>query len=176
MSELATLARPYAEAVFKRAKETGTAAQWSDSLAFIATVMRDDVIAETAENPKIGRDRFLNLVLDICQEQLDQEGQNFLKLLVHNNRIKLAPAIAQIYDQLKADDEGYIDVEIVSAFFIADEQLNHLTATLERNLKKQVRMTIYIDRALIGGLVVRAGDKVIDGSIKGQLQQLAKRL
>ena len=176
MSELATLARPYAEAVFKRAKETETSEKWSDNLAFIATVLENELISEAADNPKFGKDNFLKLMLDICQGQIDQEGENFIKLLVENNRLKLAKYIADIYEQFRAEDEGYSDVRVSSAYSLTSDEQKKLTSTLKKVLNKEIHLTVVEDRSLIGGILIRAGDRVIDGSIKGQLQQLAKRL
>ncbi|MDP3876635.1 MAG: F0F1 ATP synthase subunit delta [Methylobacter sp.] len=176
MSELATLARPYAAAVFKRAQEAGTTEKWSNSLAFISAVLNDKEISVVVDNPKVNKERLSALMLDICQEQVDEEGANFLKLLVQNNRLTLAPTIAELFEALKAESEGYVDVEVTTAYAFSKEGQQSFTATLEKSLSKKVHMNVTVDKSLIGGVLVRAGDRVIDGSIKGQLQQLAKRL
>lgn len=176
MSELATLARPYAAAVFKRAKETGTTAKWSQSLAFMSAVLSDEEISVVADNPKVSKERLSALMLDICQGQVDEENANFLKLLVQNNRLTLLPYITEIFETYKADDEGYIDVEVTTAYAFSKEEKQTFASKLEKTLSKKVHMNVTVDKSLIGGVLVRAGDRVIDGSIKGQLQQLAKRL
>ncbi|MFZ2405418.1 MAG: F0F1 ATP synthase subunit delta [Methylobacter sp.] len=176
MSELATLARPYAAAVFKRSKETGTTEQWSKSLAFMSAVLKDKEISVVVDNPKVSKERLSTLMLDICQEQVDEEGANFLKLLVQNNRLTLAPTISELFEAYKAESEGYVDVEVATAYAFSKEEKQRFTSTLEKTLSKKVHMNVTVDKSLIGGVVVRAGDRVIDGSIKGQLQQLAKRL
>ncbi|EGW23303.1 F0F1 ATP synthase subunit delta [Methylobacter tundripaludum] len=176
MSELATLARPYAAAVFKRSKETGTTEQWSKSLAFISAVLNDKEISVVVDNPKVSSERLSALMLDICQGQVDEEGANFLKLLVQNNRLTLAPTIAELFEAYKAESEGYVDVEVATAYAFTKEEKQRFTSTLEKTLSKKVHMNVTVDKSLIGGVLVRAGDRVIDGSIKGQLQQLAKRL
>lgn len=176
MSELATLARPYAEAVFKRAKETDSAAKWSDTLAFISTVGNDEIISVAADNPKVKKENFLNLMLDICSGQVDQEGENFLKLLVQNNRLKLARHIAAIYEQYRAEDEGYVDVEVSTAYSLSKDEEKNLASKLENTLHKKVHLNVTEDRSLIGGILIRAGDRVIDGSIKGQLQHMQRAL
>lgn len=176
MSELATLARPYAAAVFKRSNETGTTEKWSKSLAFMSTVLNDKEISAIVANPKVTKERLSALMLDICQGQVDEEGANFLKLLVQNNRLTLAPTIAVLFEALKAESEGYVDVEVATAFAFSKEEKQSFTSTLEKTLSKKVHMNVTVDKSLIGGVLVRAGDRVIDGSIKGQLQQLAKRL
>jgi len=176
MSELATLARPYAAAAFKRSKETGTTEQWSKSLAFMSAVLTNKEISIVVDNPKVSSERLSALMLDICQGQVDEEGANFLKLLVQNNRLTLAPAIAELFEAYKAESEGYVDVEVATAYAFSKEEKQRFTSTLEKTLSKKVHMNVTVDKSLIGGVLVRAGDRVIDGSIKGQLQQLAKRL
>ena len=176
MSGSATLARPYAEAVFKRAKETGSTEQWSEMLAFLAAVMADVRLSQAAVNPKVDRQALTELLLDICKGHITEEGENLLKLLVENNRLNLAATIKELFEQYRAEDEGYIDVEVKTAFPIDDREQQQLTSVLDKTLHKQVRLRTEEDDTLIGGVLIRAGDKVIDGSIRGQLQQLAKRL
>ncbi|MFU8788907.1 MAG: F0F1 ATP synthase subunit delta [Methylobacter sp.] len=176
MSELATLARPYAVAVFKRSQETGTTGKWSEGLAFISTVLNDKEFSVVVDNPKVSKEKLSALMLDICQGQVDEEGKNFLKLLVQNNRLTLAPTIAKLFEVYKAESEGYVDVEVATAYAFSKEEKQRFTSTLEKTLSKKVHMNVTVDKSLIGGVLVRAGDRVIDGSIKGQLQQLAKRL
>ncbi|NOT84609.1 MAG: F0F1 ATP synthase subunit delta [Methylococcaceae bacterium] len=176
MSELATLARPYATAAFKRSKETDTVLKWSGSLAFLSAVMKDKAISTIVNNPKVTKERLSALLLDIGQGQVDLEGENFLKLLVQNNRLDLLPQIAAQFEQFKADHEGYVDAEVTSAFAMSQEEQKKLAASLEKTLSKKVRIQVTVDQSLIGGVLVRAGDRVIDGSIKGQLQHMQKSL
>lgn len=176
MTELSTLARPYAEAAFKRSKETGSAQQWSDSLNFLVAVAENEQLVEIIGNPRVTKDRLTQLVTDICAEQVDDEVINFVKVLVDNGRLKLIAQIAELFEQYKADDEGYVNVELFSAYALSKAEEKKYVTALEEQLAKQVKATVKIDKTLIGGVLARAGDKVIDGSISGQLQQLAKRL
>ena len=176
MSELATLARPYATAVFKRSFETGTTEKWSKSLAFISVVLNDKEISAIVANPKVTKERLSVLMLDICQGEVDEEGANFLKLLIQNNRLTLAPTIAVLFEALKAESEGYVGVEVSTAYAFSKEEKQSFTVALEKTLSKKVHINVTVDKSLIGGVLVHAGDRVIDGSIRGQLQQLAKRL
>ncbi|MEI7840448.1 MAG: F0F1 ATP synthase subunit delta [Methylococcaceae bacterium] len=176
MSELATLARPYAVAVFKRAKETDSTKTWSKNLAFLAAVLTDKSISGVINDPKIGKSALSTLLLDICEGQLDQEGGNFLKLLIENNRLGLITAITEIFETYKAEDEGSIDVDVSTAFAFTKESKQSFNTTLEKTFGKKINMKIAVDSSLIGGVLVRAGDQVIDGSVRGQLQQLAQRL
>ena len=176
MSELSTLARPYAEAAFKRAKEVGAAGVWSDSLGFLSAVMQDKELIAVLDNPRVSQEQATQLMLDICQEHIHDEAVNFLKLLIENDRLKLVPQIAELYEQYKADDEGYVNVDLYSAYALTKAEEKQYVAMLEKQLNKKVHASVSVDKSLIGGILARAGDKVIDGSISGQLHQLAKRL
>ena len=176
MSELATLARPYAAAVFKRAKETQSTATWSKSLAFMSAVLKNDDISVVVDNPKVNKERLSALMLDICQGHVNDENENFLKLLVHNNRLSLVPAIARLFEAYKAEDEGYVEVDVLTAYALSKDAKQTFTATLEKTLGKKIHMNVTVDKSLIGGVLVRAGDRVIDGSIRGRLQHMQKAL
>ncbi|MEY3759933.1 MAG: hypothetical protein RIR39_1424 [Pseudomonadota bacterium] len=176
MSEQATLARPYAAAVFKRAKETDTTVTWSQNLAFMSAVLKNEDISVVIDNPKVNKERLSALMLDICQEHINEENENFLKLLVHNNRLMLLPVIAKLFEAYKAEDEGYVEVEVFTAYALSKEAKQKFTTTLEKTLGKKILMNVAVDKSLIGGVLVRAGDRVIDGSIKGRLQHMQKAL
>ena len=176
MSEQATLARPYAAAVFKRAKETDATATWSQSLAFMSAVLKNEDISVVIDNPNVNKERLSALMLDICQEHINEENGNFLKLLVHNNRLMLLPVIAKLFEAYKAEDEGYVEVEVFTAYALSKEAKQKFTTTLEKTLGKKILMNVAVDKSLIGGVLVRAGDRVIDGSIKGRLQHMQKAL
>jgi len=176
MTEPATLARPYAAAVFKRAKETQATANWSQSLAFLSSVMKNENISVVVDNPKLNKPRLSELMLDICQEHINEESKNFLKLLVHNNRLVLLPYIAKLFEAYKAEDEGYVEVEVFTAYGLSKEEKQNLSTRLGKTLGKKVHMNVIVDKSLLGGVLVRAGDKVIDGSIRGRLQHMQKAL
>ena len=176
MSELSTLARPYAEAVFKRAKETESSQEWSDTLAFLSAIMQDESLAAIVNNPRVGQDELTQLLLDICQDQITGEANNFLKLLIENGRLALAPQIAELFENYKAEDEGYVDVDVITAFALTKAEEKSFATSLKKKLNKIVNISASVDKSLIGGFLVKAGDTVIDGSISGQLQQLAKRI
>jgi F-type H+-transporting ATPase subunit delta len=176
MAELATLARPYAEAAFKRAKETSTVAEWSAQLQFLAVVAKDPDIIAIAANPKISKEKITELLLDISADQVRGEAINLIKLLIVNGKLTLLPKIAELYEEHKAEDEGYVNVELYSAFVLTKAEQNKYSVMLEKQLHKKVNVEVLLDKSLIGGILAKAGDKVIDGSIRGQIQQLAKRL
>ncbi len=177
MSELATLARPYATAVFKRAKETGTTSQWSDTLGFLAAVLSDSQIEQAAENPVSSKEKFTSALLDLCSGKIiDGEGENFVRLLIANKRLGLTKLISEQFEQLRADEEGYIVADVHTAYPLDDAEINQLTTLLQQTLGKQPRLHVQVDETLIGGVLIKAGDRVIDASVRGQIQRLAKRL
>lgn len=176
MSELATLARPYAAAVFKRAEESGTTEKWSQSLAFMSAVLNDENISSVIDNPNVSKQRLSALILEICEGQVDGEGSNLLKLLVHNGRLTLVSTIAKLFEVYKSEAEGYVDVEVFTAYEFSKEDQYHFTEALEKSLGKKAHTNVIVDKSLIGGVLVRAGDRVIDGSIRGQLQHMQKTL
>ncbi len=176
MTELATLARPYAEAVFKRAQETGSSKEWSENLGFLSTAMSDQQLAAAADNPRIEQDRFTGLLLDICKGHISAEGENFVRLLIENSRLNLVSSIQEIFEEYRAEDEGYIDAEVKTAFPLSKADENDLIKTLNKVLNRDVRLRVEEDKSLIGGVLVRAGNTVIDGSVRGQLQKLSRKL
>jgi len=176
MSEFLTLARPYAMAVFKRAKETSGTDKWSQFMAIMAAVFIDTNMSAIVDNPKVTNQVLVDLLLDIGQGQIDREGENFIKLLVENGRLRLLPHIHKLFEEYRAQDEGYIDANVSVAYDFDDETWLHFVQSLERKLGKSVRIQVTVDKSLIGGVLVKAGDKVFDGSVKGRLQHMHKTL
>jgi F-type H+-transporting ATPase subunit delta len=176
MGELTTLARPYAVAVYKRAKETKTADKWSDELAFLAAVMDDAQMSQATANPRADRDRFAAAFLDLCQGNLDVEAENFVRLLIQNHRLNLVKYIAELFQQYKAEDEGYVEVDVRTAYPLEEAEETRLTSVLGNILNKKAHLRVTVDRSLIGGIYLRAGDRVIDYSVRGQIERMAQRL
>ena len=176
MSELTTLARPYAEAVFKLAVEKGTLQKWSTMLEFLAVAMSDRELSWMAQNPNVPKEEFIRVLLDVGKGYIDREGENFIRLLVHNGRINLVPQIKDLFESYRAEKEGYVDVEVTTAYPLSEQDREKLISSLEASLGKKIRLQEELDRGLIGGVIIRAGDKVIDGSLQGRLERMAKRL
>ena len=190
MAEKQTLARPYAEAVFELAKESNALKPWSGMLAFIAAVAADENMQRLATDPRVDRGRFRDLFLDVCEEcardgalteprmhkNLDDAGANFVRLLVENRRLNLLPEIAAQYETLKAEAEARIEATVVSAFALEPGQMKSLGEALKRRLGREVNITAQVDKTLLGGIVIRAGDLVIDGSVRGRLADLATHM
>ncbi|MCU7960447.1 MAG: F0F1 ATP synthase subunit delta [gamma proteobacterium symbiont of Bathyaustriella thionipta] len=174
--ELNTLARPYAVAVFKRAQETDKLDLWSEMLQFLAAIVSDERGAEIVTNPALERGEVEQLILEIAGGRITDEGQNLLRLLVQNSRLTVLPQIAALYEEQKNASQGTVDVRIISAFDLkpADEKI--LAEALRNSLGKEIEISNETDESLIGGVKIYAGDHVIDGSIRSQLERLATEL
>ena len=171
-----TLARPYAEALFARAQETGALDGWSGVLELLAAVAQDPAMARAITDPLLDRDDLIKLILDIGGDQLNAEAQNLVQLLVENGRLSVLPEIAALYEQLKAESQQVLKVHVRTAYKISKDQEQQIAASLKRKLGLDVTITSELDKQLIGGMHIRAGDLVIDGSIKGKIEQLANEL
>ena len=176
MAERLTLARPYADAVFKLAKEQKRLGEWFELLSLLATVLSDERIVRVVLNPEVEDDRVLALLRDICGSKLDEQGENLVRMLIANDRLRLMPEIHSLYEDLKQEAEAAIDVEVTSAYPLDSSQEKILADSLNRKLGRDVNLTVSEDKSLIGGVVIRAGDLVIDGSVKGYLGELATHL
>ncbi len=176
MAELATLARPYATAVFELAVEADNYEQWSNNLNFLATVVADPTMLQVIANPKVDKGILSHIMLDVCKEQFDDVGKNLVKLLVENNRLPVIPEIVLQYELLKAQHQNYLNIEIASPYPVELSQQQEVESVLQKRLGKAVNVKTTIDKSLVGGWLIRAGDEVIDVSIKGRLQQLTTEL
>jgi F-type H+-transporting ATPase subunit delta len=174
--ERTTIARPYAEAIFARARETDKLDLWSEMLAFLKTVVTDSHMLGMIASPKVGRERLARLLLEIVGGRMSDEGENLVRILTENRRLELLPEIAALFEDLKAEAESAIDVHVVAAYAVNAAEKRRLTEALKVRLGREVRLTTEKDTALIGGAVIRAGDLVIDGSIQGRIRQLATEL
>ncbi len=176
MADRATIARPYARAAFAHAREGKQLAAWSKLLGAAAVAAADPRVSRLIGNPHISGLQLVELLTSVSGNAADTAGHNFLHALAENRRLSLLPEIAAQFEMLRAEIENVIDVEIVAAREIAAPQQKWLTEALQRRLGREVRMHTRIDATLIGGAIVRAGDLVIDGSLKGRLARLASAL
>lgn len=176
MSELTTLARPYAVAVFKTAKESDKTQEWADMLDFLKQVMADPSMQRAAGDPKAGKDKFIDNFLDLCKGQVTPEGEDFIRLLVANGRLELVGTIAGMYGEFRAEEEGFVDVDVITAYPLEGKEETNLNTLVEKWMSRKGRLHVTVDESLIAGVVLRAGGRVVDASIRGQLQRLAKRL
>jgi F-type H+-transporting ATPase subunit delta len=176
MAEAATIARPYAKAVFMAARDSKSLPDWSRALQASAGMSLNARIAELLTDPKFGEDKVVEMFAGLGGEKIDAQWQNFVRLLAENKRLELLGQIAEQYELLRAQFENELDVEVTSAVALSDEQKTTMAASLKKRFKRDVRVTNAVDPSLLGGAVIRAGDQVIDGSIKGRLQRLATDL
>ena len=176
MADKSTIARPYAKAAFEDARDHERLGPWSDALRTAAAVVSDSRVEALVGNPRVTPEELAALVIAIGGPGLDDQGRNFVRTLADNRRLPLLPEISALFDELKSDAEGVVDVTVTSAAPLDDSQRGKLTAALERRLRRSVRLHCATDPALIGGAVLRAGDLVIDGSLRGRLERIAYEL
>jgi F-type H+-transporting ATPase subunit delta len=174
--DITTIARPYAEAAFERARETGQIDVWSQALELLATVTTDPRLAAQIGNPSVPRERVRDIILEVCGENLPAEAVNFLRLLSRNARLTALPEIARLFEISRIADQGVRHVLIRSAFEVSADEQDSLAAALAQRFGGRVDLTVETDRALIGGIEIRAGDLVIDDSVRGKIKQLAHAL
>ncbi|MDR0779648.1 MAG: F0F1 ATP synthase subunit delta [Pseudomonadales bacterium] len=176
MSQLTTFARPYARAAFETAEAAGKLADWSQGLGLIAALQQQEKVAEFLSRPGLGWEQQAKLLLDLAGADLDATLQNFVRLLASNKRLALLPEVVQLYEALKAERERTVDVEVISAFAMNDAQTQALAAALKARLQREVKLSASVDQRLIGGVIVHAGDLVIDASVRGKLNKLSETM
>jgi F-type H+-transporting ATPase subunit delta len=176
MAERATIARPYAKAAFEYARGANDFAAWSQALARLAEIVADPRVAALTKSPQWSAADVANLIIDVGGASLNPGMQNFVRVLAENHRLLLLPEIAAHYEEFRSAVENTVDVEVVSAVKLDAAQSDKLSAALTKRLKRNVRMKNSVDATLLGGAVLRAGDLVIDGSLKGRLERLATEL
>jgi F-type H+-transporting ATPase subunit delta len=176
MAELSTLARPYAEAVFRLAKEKNALGEWADRLAMLAAIVSDERMQAVIADPNTSAARAAELIGSVADGALGEAGNSLLTVLAGNDRLLLLPEISSQYEVLKAEAEGVLEATIVSAQEMGDAQKADLMAALKAKFGRDVEATVEVDPSLIGGAVITVGDQVIDGSVKGRLQKMAAAL
>ena len=176
MAELTTLARPYAKAAFDFANSANTLAVWSEMLALASAVSNSAGLEKLLVSPTLTTDQKGAAFVEICGDALNEQAANFIKILAENKRLELLPSIAQLFEAFKAQKEKSVDVELQSAFELPAAVQEQLAKALSVKLDREVNVTGSIDKGLIGGVVIRAGDTVIDGSVKGRLAKLAEAM
>jgi F-type H+-transporting ATPase subunit delta len=176
MQNRATLARPYARATFEVARQADELALWSDNFRLAAAVAASSEIRQFDGDPRVGRDQLLALVTDLGADRFNESFRNFLKVLMTYDRFALLPEIAAQFEHLRREAEGRLRVQVASAKPLADAEAEQLSQRLMARFGREVELDIEVDATLIGGAVIRAGDEVIDGSVRGRLEQLGKQL
>lgn len=176
MAELSTMARPYAKAVFEYAAGAGDLENWSNVLALLAAVVTEEKVQVFLSSPATTQEQQASAVTSLCGEELSPQQANLISVLAENRRLPLLPDISVQFEALKSSREKSIQIEVISAGDLSAEQQQKLAAALSARLERQVSMEVKVDKNLIGGAVVRAGDTVIDGSVRGRLNKLAEAL
>ena len=175
MAERTTLARPYAEAVFRLASEASSLQRWGDVLGYYAIAVADKDLAFALGDPRISGDQIDTLMASLMADISGQE-QALLGMLRENGKLQLLPEISSLFNELRASAEGTIEASVVSAFTLDEAQISNLAKMLKKELDRDVKITTSVDPSIIGGVIIRAGDTVIDGSVAGSLQNLTSYL
>lgn len=176
MSDLITAARPYARAVFELAQSESAHASWSDALALMSVLVAHDDVRTMLDSPRLGADKKAQLLIDVCEGKLKATQQNLLRTLAENGRFALLPDIAALYEMMRAEAESKVEATVKSAHPLSAEQQQGIIAALKKKLGREVTLVTETDTTLIGGVVIRAGDLVIDGSAQAKLATLSQAL
>ncbi|MCS3432530.1 F0F1 ATP synthase subunit delta [Klebsiella sp. BIGb0407] len=172
MSEFVTVARPYAKAAFDFAVEHNSVEAWQHMLAFAAEVAENEHMTELLSGA-LAPETLSKSFISICGEQLDANGQNLIRVMAENGRLKVLPDVLKQFVQLREALEATVEVEVTSASTLSDTQLSKISAAMEKRLSRKVKLNCKIDKSVMAGVVIRAGDMVIDGSVRGRLDRLA---
>ncbi|GGW96535.1 F0F1 ATP synthase subunit delta [Alteromonas halophila] len=175
MSELTTVARPYAKAAFDFAVEHKAVDQWQQMLTFAGAVAQNEEMHALLTGA-MASEQLAEIFMNICGEELDENGQNLIKVLAENKRLAALPDIVVLFDAYKAEYDKEVEVDVTSAAELSDTQQQELSKSLEERLARKVKLNCNVDPDLIAGLVVKAGDTVIDGSVKSKLNRLSDAL
>ena len=175
MAESVTIARPYAEAIFRVAKETGAQGNWSQRLQKLALIAQDGDMATVMGNPRLSVEQVADLFISLSGDN-DATFGNFIRTLAENRRLALLPEVSRLFELAKSQDEGVREAVVYSAFPIDDTQVGVLLQQLESHFKSRLTGRVVVDPELIGGVRVAVGDQVLDASVRGKLDAMAVAL
>lgn len=176
MSDFTTAARPYARAVFEHAQQKKTLDQWSEALAFMTAVAVESKIKALFDSPKLNHSERAELFIKVCKDKLIPQAASLVKLLAENRRLQVIPQIALQYEEYRAQAANRVEATLVSAQSVSESEQQRIKVALEKRLGKQVTLKTEINENLIGGAVIKAGDTVIDGSLKARVSKLTAQL
>ncbi|MFC3283899.1 F0F1 ATP synthase subunit delta [Litchfieldella rifensis] len=176
MAETSTVARPYAKAAFEYAREHEALSTWSERLGKLGRVVADRDMQKVLSHPKLDTAYKIELLIEIADVKGDDAIRRFLDYLGEKGRLQALAAIAQQFEAFRADHEKRVEVTIVSAFALDAEQQDKLSSALKKRLNREISITTQVDPALLAGVILRAGDTVIDGSVRGRLNRLHEAL
>lgn len=176
MAEITTLARPYAKAVFECARESKQLDDWSKALKVSASVSSHQVFAKLLVSPKLTSEQKATKMISICGDELNDKHKAFIKVLASNKRLELIPAISELFEKFKAQQQKFSNIKVLSAYELDSDVEKLLAEKLKSVLQNDVSLRTEVDQSLLGGVIIRSGDMVIDGSVKGRLNKLAEAL
>jgi len=176
MAESLTIARPYAQAAFLFASQHHTLKDWSEMLQLLAAVAADPAMADMIDNPQLTDKQLSDLFISIGGERIDDNGHNFIRLLAENGRLQLLPEIAALFEIQRREAENTVQAQMVTAYPASDSQKDAVIAALKKRLERDIELECTTDSSLLGGAIIRAGDLVIDGSVRGKLERLGTAL
>ncbi len=176
MSEAITTARPYAQAAFEEAQKKADLKGWSEMLLSLAEAVGYPEVRAVATNPRVAKAQVESLMEGLLGNQANAQQRNFAKVLVDNQRLLILPEIAAIFEALRAEAEKTVNVVVDSAFELSAAQQEKIVASLKKRMGREIKLTCKVNKELLGGVVIRAGDKVIDGSARTRLGEMANAL
>jgi F-type H+-transporting ATPase subunit delta len=176
MSEAITIARPYAQAVFEEAQKLADLKGWSDVLVSLAEAAVHPEVGALITNPRVSKAQLESLMDGLLGAQAKTQQRNFVRVLVDNQRLAVLPEIAAIYETLRAEAEKTVNVVVDSAFELSAAQQEKIVSSLKARLGREIKLVCKVNKELLGGVVIRAGDKVIDGSARTRLGEMANAL
>lgn len=176
MAEAITVARPYAIAAFDEASKLNDLKGWSDMLQSAVHAVGNPEVYALITSPRVHRGQLEDLMLALSGDKLGATGRNFIKLLVESQRLILLPEIAAMFEAMRAEAEKSVNVVVTSAFDLDESQKQKITAAMKNRMGREIKLSCEVDRELLGGVIIRTGDKVIDGSARTHLSELANAL
>jgi len=176
MQDLSALARPYGLAAFSQAREEGKIREWGDMLQLLALIMQDATMRGLIANPKVNDRQLAELIIDVAGDGLSKTGGNLVRLMAENDRLAEMAGVAAVFEAERDATEGRSHVEVTSAFALTETQQKSIADSMSKRLGTEVDVSVTVDKSLIGGVVIRAGDTVIDASLRGRLSQLGQSL
>jgi F-type H+-transporting ATPase subunit delta len=176
MQEKLTIARPYAAAAYAYASEHGEVDRWSGMLAVLATAVADPALAAFIGHPRVSNEQIVDVLSDLLGDRLNGAGRNFLQALADAERLEIAPQVAELFERSRADAAGVVNVEVCAAYPLNEAERQKIETAIRGRVGRACHVEASVDRALIGGAVIRIGDSVIDLSMRGRLAALEQQL
>ena len=175
MAEISTIARPYAKAAFDFAIEKKAVESWAEMLSFAAQVSENETMKPLLSGALASK-QLADLFIKVCGEQINEQGQNLIKVMAENGRLEVLPAVYELFNEFSNEWAKEVEANVVSATELNAEQQQQISASLEKRLTRKVKLNCSVDASLVAGLIITAGDLVIDGSVSGKLNRLSDKL